>query len=72
MFLNKSVLLATITSVPAGMELIPVETGTESLNPASMEFRYISKNNVVLPLFILLYLYSYYILEVLKFLIKPH
>ena len=33
MFLNKSVLLATITLVPAGMELLPAGTGTESLNP---------------------------------------
>ena len=32
MFLNKSVLLDTMTSVPGGMELIPAGTGTESLN----------------------------------------
>ena len=36
MFLNKSVLLASITSVLARMKLIPAGTGTgtESLNPA--------------------------------------
>ena len=47
MFLNKSVLLATITSVPAGMELIPASAGTrtESLNPVGTEFLYISNYN---------------------------
>ena len=46
MFLNKSFLLATITSVPAGIELIPtgIGTGIKSLNPAGTEFRYISNN----------------------------
>ena len=36
MFLNKSILLATITSVLAGMELIlaSTKTGIKSLNPA--------------------------------------
>ena len=36
MFLNKSVLLVTTTSVLAGIELIPAGTGTgiKSLNPA--------------------------------------
>ena len=38
MFLNKSVLLATITSVLAGMELIPAstKTGIKSLNLAGI------------------------------------
>ena len=49
MFLNKSVLLAAITLVPTGMELIPAstKTGTESLNLAGMEFRYISNQKFV-------------------------
>ena len=44
MFLNKSVLLATITSVPAGMNsiLASTRTRTKSLIPAGMEFQYIS------------------------------
>ena len=36
MFLNKSVLLATITSVPVGIELIPAGTRIKSLNPAGI------------------------------------
>ena len=44
MFLNKFVLLAKITSVSAGIELIltSIGTGTEFLNPARMKFQYIS------------------------------
>ena len=40
MLLNKSALLATITSVLARMELIPADTrtGIKSLNPARIEF----------------------------------
>ena len=47
MFLNKSFLLAAITSVPARINFIPADTGTrsESLILARMEFRYIPSIN---------------------------
>ena len=44
MFLNKSVLLATITSVPVGINSIPGGTEVESLILA--EFRYISSLHI--------------------------
>ena len=66
MFLNKSVLLATITSILARKELIPAGTGTriKSLNPARIptgtEFQYISTYVTFFPIYtIILKVFKY-------------
>ena len=40
MFLNKSALLATITSIPARIELIGTRTRIKSLNPAGIPLHF--------------------------------